>query len=146
MHYALPAWMFKRGKSSRCYVSGPRALSRVDRATILDAYPATVALQDNELQKRASITAAVMGSLDLNATQLAMAGVKIAQSLRHHHRKMNLQFALGPNGVVLRSGEAMLSPCDGESVRMAALPSIRCGVAPDGSSLVIEIDPPARRQ
>ena len=41
MHYALPAWMFKAGADSICFVPENNTLSDLDRTIIKTAYPAS---------------------------------------------------------------------------------------------------------
>jgi hypothetical protein len=141
MHYALADWMFKKGKLSRCYVSEPRSMSKLDRATALAAYPADVALQDKELQKRATKVGISLSRLNLDTTQLAAAGKKIAYSMSHFNRKLKLRFAVSSDGVIRGPSGDTLNPCEGESMKMTSIPTVSCGVAPDGSSLVLELNP-----
>jgi len=145
MHYALAEWMFKKGKKSRCYISEPKAISTIDHATITNAYPSLVAQQDEELQRRTAFVGTILARLNLNASQLAVIGAKIATNMQHFNRKLTLQFALAEDGVVRRSGGSMLNPCEGQNLLMTSAPAITCGVAPDGSGFKIEINPDFQR-
>lgn len=61
--------------------------------------------------------------------------------MKHFDRKVSLHFTLVSEGIVPKSVGKKLSPCEGQNLMMTSLPHIRCGVASDGSSLVIDIDP-----
>src|SRR5262249_11970086 len=76
MHYALAEWMFKKGKNSRCFISEPKTVSTLDRATITSAYPSSVAQQDEELQKRAALIGTILARFNLNTSHLAVIGTK----------------------------------------------------------------------
>jgi Astacin (Peptidase family M12A) len=141
MHYSLPEWMFKNGKNSRCYIRQPTTISNLDRSTILAAYPAESHRQDKQLQSVAEIAGALMGDLNLNATQVGKIGQRISTSMKHFKRKLSLHVSLNPQGSSLRSAGDELNPCEGQSVKLAALPGVSCGVTPDASMLVIEVDP-----
>jgi hypothetical protein len=41
MHYAFPAWMFKKGEESTCFTSRNNVLSPMDKKMMGDAYPAS---------------------------------------------------------------------------------------------------------
>ncbi|WFU55715.1 M12 family metallopeptidase [Bradyrhizobium pachyrhizi] len=141
MHYALADWMFKRGKKSRCYVSEPRRMSKTDRSTVVNAYPPTLALQSKELEKRAATISGVMNQLRLNTRQLAVVGAGLGAKLRHYKRKIHLEFALTKESMVRGADVGSMNPCEGEVAKLAQAPTVSCGVAPDGTGLVLEVDP-----
>lgn len=146
MHYSLPEWMFKNGTKAQCYVPQPTEISKLDRTIVASAYPATAAQQNKNLQELARSAGSAMANLDLDTLQLAKIGERMAGSLKHFRHKLKLQFALASDGVVRRSVDpATLNPCSGNDLRLPAAP-VSCGVAPDGSVLVIEVDPSAPGQ
>jgi len=140
MHYALASWMYIKGTSSRCFVEEPRRLSKIDRATILAAYPADVALQSRELEKRAALASKTLSAMNLNSMQLGEVGSTLARSAKRINTKVKLQFALVP-GRPLRAPTEELNPCQGSSVEIGGEAGLRCGVIPDASGFVIEFDP-----
>jgi hypothetical protein len=138
MHYALPAWMFKRGEQSRCFVTEAVDLSDEDRETILQAYPPEANLQGKYLSQSAASMGQVMSSLNLDAEQLAAAGSAIATSLKDYNGSMQLVFPLTENTTVRGiEDEFAFNPCEGETLAMTDAPGVKCGVALDGSALVI---------
>lgn len=141
MHYSLPAWMFRNGRKSRCYVAGPRNISRLDREAVRDAYPIQVSQQNDELQRRANAAGAVIGRLNLVPQQLGKAGERLASTLRYVKRDLTLQVPIGPAAGKTRSLLGALKPCAGESLEVAGAPGVDCGVAADGSSLTIVLKP-----
>jgi hypothetical protein len=143
MHYALAEWMFKKGKNSRCYIAEPKTISATDRVAIINAYPAAVAQQDQELRRRAALVGTILARLNLDTSQLALIGAKLATNMKHFDRKLTLQFALADDGIVRRSGEQWLNPCEGQKLMISTAPLVTCGVAPDGSGFKIEINPVA---
>ena len=74
-------------------------MSALDRQTILEAYPANVALQDKEIQRRATVAAKTMARLNLNAIQIGLAGTKLAAALGRINRKLQVQFAMADTGI-----------------------------------------------
>ena len=141
MHYSLPEWMFKNGKNSRCYIRQPTTISKLDRSTILAAYPAEADRQDKQLRSVAEAAGILMGGLNLNGTQVGKIGQRISTSMKHFKRKVSLHVSLNPQGSSLRSGGDELNPCEGQSLKLATLPGVSCGVTPDASMLVIDVDP-----
>ena len=140
MHYAMAAWMYNKGSHSRCYVTEPRSMSALDRQTILEAYPANVALQDKEIQRRATVAAKTMARLNLNAIQIGLAGTKLAAALGRINRKLQVQFAMADTGISFRSA-LELNPCASAGIKSASPASVNCGMAPDGSVIIIEVNP-----
>jgi hypothetical protein len=141
MHYALADWMFKKGKKSKCYVSEPRTMSNEDKITIADAYPPVTAMQGKELQKRATTIAGVMSQLQLNARQLAKAGMSLGARMKHYNRKVHLEFALTSSSMVRGASPDTMNPCEGNDIKLSSAPAVTCGVAPDGSGLVLDVNP-----
>lgn len=144
MHYSLPEWMFKNGKNSRCYIRQPTTISNLDHSTILAAYPSDTERQDKQLQSVADAAGALMGDLNLSTAQVGKIGQRISTSMKHFKRKLSLHVSLNPHGSSLRSAGDELNPCEGTSLKLAALPRVSCGVTPDASMLVIEVDPSRR--
>jgi len=93
----------KRGNRSRCFISQPKSISKLDRSTILSAYPAAVAQQDRESQRRATQMGGIFGQLNLDAAQLGIAGIRISNSIKHFGRRLKLQFPVSSDGFVRRS-------------------------------------------
>lgn len=142
MHYSIDARLLKRGTASRCYVKANREnLSRLDRFAIRRAYPAAPGEQAREMQTRAERAGRIMGDLALDSRQLAKAGLSIAERFSDYKRKLTLTFPLVRGKSVHRSPDGRLNPCAGTEERLADAPGLSCGVAPDGSGLVIAIDP-----
>jgi hypothetical protein len=142
MHYALPAWMYKRGGNSRCYVSEPRSMSKFDRLAILSAYPVAVAEQDKELQRRANVVATTIAKLDLNPDQVATVGGKLASAMSHINHPLRIQLALADSDVVVRSlKRSKLKTCGESAPKPGQTTRIICHVTEDGSSIIIEVVP-----
>jgi len=134
MHYALPAWMFRRGVKSRCFVTQRHDLSRLDRIAIREAYPVQVARQSEELQRRAGIAGAALAKLNPTPDQLGTMGGRIAASLRYVKRDLKLQ-------IPIKATRSMgpMRPCAGTGMGLEGAAHVSCGVAADGSSLSVEV-------
>jgi hypothetical protein len=142
MHYALAAWMYKSGEDSRCYVTEPRTMSTLDRTTIQSAYPGAIAAQDNELQRRVAVAADKMTELDLDNDQIAVAATQMSTALTHVDHPVRFELALADNDVTVRGPRRPKpGPCGPRISKINSRSSVTCGASPDGSKLVIEINP-----
>jgi hypothetical protein len=52
MHYAFPAWMFKKGETSTCFTSRNNILSPMDKSMMGEAYPVSRAAFENQTTTR----------------------------------------------------------------------------------------------
>lgn len=143
MHYSLPTWMFKKGDRSRCFVPEPKTLSRTDKGAIRRMYPRPAGGQNKFLQAAADVGAAELRKLHLTPTQLGKVGTAVARNLARFGRKIRINFALVPGRKIgdLKNAAAF-TPCEGSDMRLAGIDKTQCGVAKDGSTIVIEVGAP----
>src|SRR5262249_2855196 len=96
-----------------------RSMSDFDRLAILTAYPAAVAEQDTELQRRGTVAAAALAELDLDPDQVALAGGKLAIAMSHVTRPLRIQLLLTNSDVVIRSSKRSKLKSCGQSALKA---------------------------
>jgi hypothetical protein len=143
MHYSLPDWMFRKGDRSRCFVPEPKTLSKTDRGAIRRMYPRPAGGQNKFLQAAADVGAVELRKLHLTPAQLGKIGTTVARNLARLGRPIRIRFALVSGRKIgdLKSA-AEFAPCEGSDLRIAGIDKTQCGVAKDGSNVVIEVGGP----
>jgi hypothetical protein len=63
MHYYFPAWMYRNGDRSKCYVGHNQSLSATDRQVLRESYPSSAPSQLAEINKRADLAKHVLTKL-----------------------------------------------------------------------------------
>ncbi|MER9134746.1 M12 family metallopeptidase [Mesorhizobium sp. M0830] len=139
MHYALPAWMFKKGRKSRCFISQPTRISHTDRETIQAAYPADSQLQSESIKRSVARIATDIGDQKWDTDQWKVIGNDVGEILARSGRKMSLSVPISPQDQPgLKTGSPERSCNSGESAAVGT-PKFSCAIAEDGSKMVIDV-------
>jgi|GEM_PF-6919632 len=144
MHYYFEPALFKRGRASPCFVGHNRVLSETDKRMAREAYPASLAMQDDHLQKRADIAAAALAPMGLSVPQLSRVGRALGQVLAAVPRKIVLDFDLdraSGNRAATR-GPGDFKPCEGQPAQAGdGQATVACEVAANASAILVGVAP-----
>lgn len=139
MHYALPAWMFKEGKKSRCFISQPTRISPTDRETIQAAYPADSQLQTESIKRSVARIATDVSDQKWDTDQWKTIGNDLGEILARSGRRVSLSIPISSQD---QPGPKTGSPdgsCNVNGATAIGAAKFNCAIAEGGSRLVIDV-------